>query len=101
MLIGDRTLTEAQTWVLHFLFGLVPSLLLFLLYVPGLLPFAIFFTGFALGRERRDHEIKAKIKAAEWYKGWNIEDWSRDGKMDLITFIAAPWFIYFVSLLPE
>jgi hypothetical protein len=93
-------LTQEQTWILHTLFGLLPSLVFYFLFPPLLLLFAVFITGFALGRERRDHEIKTKIRAADWYKGWNIEDWSKDGKMDLVTFIVFPWWFYIVSILP-
>ena len=38
-----------------------------------------------LGRERRDHEIDAKLNAADWYRGWNVFAWSVDGQRDLFV----------------
>lgn len=40
-----------------------------------------------LGRERRDHEVKAGLNpVTDWYRGWNVLTWSADGQRDL----AAP-----------
>ena len=37
-----------------------------------------------LGREIRDHEVKAKIKLPQhWYRGWYFVNWSKDGHLDL------------------
>ena len=49
-----------------------------------------------LGRERRDHEILTKIPDNDWYKGWNIFKWSKDGKMDLFPTV---FFYLVISLL--
>lgn len=70
----------------HVLFGL-------LIGVPVALISGNPFVGWAaqafyfLGRERRDHEIKAGINPfKEWDRGWNVLQWSHDGQIDL----AAP-----------
>lgn len=33
---------------------------------------------FWMGRERRDHEIEGRIPVREWWRGWNLLNWSRE-----------------------
>jgi hypothetical protein len=43
-----------------------------------------------LGRERRDHEIKAGLNpVTQWYQGWNPFAWSADGQRDLFWPVAV------------
>lgn len=50
---------------------------------------AIFISGFWLGRERRDHEIRASIPVRNWWKGWWIPSWSIDELVDMVPAIVA------------
>lgn len=43
-----------------------------------------------LGREVRDHEVKARLRMPQdWLKVWNIPAWSTDGKLDFVLPVAV------------
>lgn len=43
-----------------------------------------------LGRERRDEEIHVGLNPfTEWWKDWNVLEWSTDGKRDLFWPVAV------------
>lgn len=89
-------MTQAETWVMHFMAGMtavaLPAIGAYVFggpYIEITLAFSLANAGYWLGRERRDHEIKAGLKAADWDRGWNILRWSTDGQMDLLTGILG------------
>lgn len=90
----------------HTLEGLL-LMAVFLLFTGKVFSAYLLVVGFYLGRERRDHEIKAHIPTHLWYKGWNIFSWSKDGKADFFTpFILLGILTYYlyisgISLLVE
>jgi hypothetical protein len=53
-----------------------------------------------LGRERRDHEIKAGINPfTGWHRGWNVFRWGADEKRDLFApVVVNGGLIYAVNL---
>lgn len=102
-------MTQQETWKMHAIFGAVATLVfaavgvvvasLMLAFGAGVADwsqlvadgavigafegaFAVFI--WFLSRERRDHEIDARLKAVEWAHDWDIRNWKRDSQMDLL-----------------
>lgn len=87
-------MNQQETWVMHAIFGAAIAFLtvfaveMYAIDADHGMGILIFWVGYIVGRERRDHEIKAGLRAAEWYRGWNIFRWGTDGIMDLLTWVT-------------
>jgi sterol desaturase/sphingolipid hydroxylase (fatty acid hydroxylase superfamily) len=76
-------MTQTQTWAVHFVAGVI--ICFAFSWLPAETTGFIAAIGYFLGRERRDHEIAAKLPARDWWRGWDMTKWKLDGQMDLFT----------------